>query len=227
MAEQKRLRTLLIRCEGRTTSSISKGKFASAGALTASLLRLSFLFSSSMTLQTRTLFHTSLLHFILNELGTAITNDSISPSLVRLSTSHRIARSSQPLRSFVSPISIASCISEARCREYTVPEPVFLHHRLYHDIIPLADMRTPKTSRKVLATVDTCGYLASQAIEHRSPIDGDESTKARIMPQLPCEDGDIQRGCHHVERGGSRGQGKALWQAGLYEGGCSAELSEE
>src|SRR6266849_2315271 len=55
-----------------------------------------------------TLFQTSVPHSVLNEPGIADKNFSISASSVRLSISHRIARTSRPLHATVS--SIASCI---------------------------------------------------------------------------------------------------------------------
>src|SRR5260221_13895482 len=100
--ELKGLRMVLVG-EGRTTSGKPVEKLGSR--LTIPSFPFVF-FSSSMTLET--LFHTSTPHSILNEPGIAATNESISASSVRLSTSHRTARSSRPLRPSVS--SIASCI---------------------------------------------------------------------------------------------------------------------
>ena len=101
--------------EGWKTNGIPVEKFAFGSCLSTSSFLLVFLSSSPISLET--LFHTSTPHSTLNEPGIAVTNKSISASSVRLSTSHRIARSSRPLRPSVS--SIASCICPWAMSELT------------------------------------------------------------------------------------------------------------
>ena len=57
-------------------------------------------------------------------------------------------------------------------REYTVRQFVLPRHRLYHDILPLEQMRTPKTTRRAPTTARECTWAAGELGERHGVVGG-------------------------------------------------------